>query len=89
MCIAISIVAVVLTLISELDLINGWLLSLNKGLALTFNVKFYFFRVVLGILIIILGGYKYIMWNLNQTNSQKKKELKQFIEIMTLAKGLR
>ena len=76
----ISILAIVLTLIIELDIVNGWLINLNKGKELTFEDNFFVFKNAIGIILLSIITYCSVKWNLNQGYRDKKRKLKYFIQ---------
>lgn len=83
----VSILAVILTLIIELDIIKGWLLKINNGKELTFEENSFVFKNALGVILIALITYCYVRWNFNQGYRDKKRKLKHFIQMMCLARG--
>lgn len=85
----VAILAIVLTLVDELDIIDGLLLKMNDGKELGFESKWLLFRRTIGLVLMILTIYLFIKWQVNEGYRDKKRKLKHFIETMQLAKGLK
>ena len=85
----ISILAIIFTLIIELDIITDWLITINKGKRLTFEDNFFVLKKAIGVILITIITYCYIRWNLNQGYRDKKRKLKHFIQMMHLVKGIK
>lgn len=82
--ITIALLAMMLSIILETDIISEWFITVNNNKNLTFEDKLYLSKVSIGLFLIILITYKYVTWNLLGYKNDKRKQLKKFIETLTL-----
>ncbi len=85
--IILSVLAILLTLTMELNLINDWLLKMNNGNKVSLEDRIVIFKAVVGIALMILFLYLYTKKTLLQQHKDKKSKLKEFIQTMQLAES--
>lgn len=82
----IGVLAILLTIVIDLDLIKDWLKEIFSASELTYSYKVYFFKIVSMLIFLTLIIYKYLMWNIKKIYSTKRDKLKTFIETLSLSK---